>query len=468
MNFETRSASTELKNSLLTAQEDHFLDFKSIQISPAKLQTHFVAFANTDGGELILGLEDTSHFGNRIQGFSSKEEANDVINLLLTQTKPAVEGVDVEFIDFQRDGLILRINVPKSQHVHYTSADECYVRVNASTRRIKGEQITRLSYAKGSYSYERIAVLHVLAEDILESHHLISYLEKVKASQEPERFLKKQRLLVDHNETLVPTVACTLLFDDEPQASLDTRCSIKVYRMQTTEREYKREYLEKMPSTIEGPLEQQIKEVIACVDKILEDVSITIGGKRTKLEYPAEALKEILVNAVIHRDYSLNDDIHVRIYDNRVEILSPGRLPGYVSLRNILDERYSRNPNIVRMLHKLPDPPNHDIGEGLNTAYNAMRKAGLVEPTIKELENAVLVTIEHRRIASLEDAIIEYLRTHDVITNKIVRQLTGEESENRVKRALQKLRSENLIEVVDPDVTLFKYEYRLINREEDE
>jgi len=58
------------------------------------------------------------------------------------------------------------------------------------------------------------------------------------------------------------------------------------------------------------------------------------------------------------------------------------------------------------MLHKLPEPVNHDIGEGLNTAKNALHKAGLVQPTFRELENAFLVTIEHRPIASLEDTII--------------------------------------------------------------
>jgi ATP-dependent DNA helicase RecG len=277
--------------------------------------------------------------------------------------------------------------------------------------------------------------------------------------------LKKQHLLVDQDSQLRPTVACVLLFDEEPQATLKTRCAIKVYRLMTTEKEYKREHLAEMPATIEGSIETQIAKVIEKVNQLLEDVSVNIAGKLVKLDYPAEALKEILVNAVIHRDYSVNDDIHVKIYDNRVEIQSPGRLPGYVTIENILDERYSRNPNIVRLLHKLPDPPNHDIGEGLNTAYNAMRNAGLVEPQITEMENAVLVTIEHRKLASLEETILDYLKSHDEITNKIVRQLTGEGSENKVKKALQNLRNQGVIETVDPSATLFQYRYRLCGQQ---
>ncbi|MEP0872700.1 ATP-binding protein [Trichocoleus desertorum AS-A10] len=287
MAFEIKTTNIELKKSLLKAKEDHFLDLKSTLIAPSKLQTHFVAFANTDGGELIVGIEDVSSLEERIKGFISPEDANEHINTLLSQTKPAVEGVEVEFLNFNKNGFVLRVIVPKSQHVHYTAADECYVRLNASTRRIRGEQITRLSYAKGSYSYERVPVPHVSAEEILESSYLSKYLEKIEAFQESEKFLKKQRLLIQHEGKLLPTVACVLLFDDEPQASLDTRCSIKVYRLQTTEREYKREHLVEMPSTIEGSLEEQINKVKSRVSELLEDVTINLGGKRTKLNYPA-------------------------------------------------------------------------------------------------------------------------------------------------------------------------------------
>lgn len=458
------AGTVETRAELLNLQEDHFNDLKSAAITAAKLQTHFVAFANADGGEIFVGVEDAKVKSERIKGFATPEQANDIIGLLLTETKPSVEGVELEFLDFGPNGLVLHISIPKSQHVHGTSANEVFLRVNASSRRISGEQITRLSYAKGSYSYERVAVPEATVDDILATSQLATYLESIQSSQTPLAFLKKQQLVTNKDSGFCPNVACILLFDEEPQATLKTRCAIKVYRLKTTETEYKREHLAEMPATIEGPIESQIAKVIEEVDALLADVSVNIGGKLVKLDYPAEALKEILVNAVIHRDYSINDDIHVKIYDNRVEIQSPGKLPGYVTLANILDERYSRNPTIVRLLHKLPDPPNHDIGEGLNTAYNAMRSAGLVEPQIKELENAVVVTIEHRKLASLEETILDYLKDHDEITNKIVRQLTGEGSENKVKKALQNLREQSSIEPVDPDANPFRFRYRLRKR----
>lgn len=200
----------------------------------------------------------------------------------------------------------------------------------------------------------------------------------------PERFLRKQRLLTKKDGERLPNVGCILLFDEEPQATLETRCAVKVYRLRTTEKEYKREQLEEMPVTINGSAEEVISKTIEQVAKYIDGASFQDGSKLVKLNYPAEALKEILVNAVIHRDFSLNDDIHVKVFDNRVEIHSPGKLPGYMNLSNLYDERFSRNPNIVRMLHNLPDPVNHDIGEGLDTAKNELKKAGLVDPVLKK------------------------------------------------------------------------------------
>lgn len=456
MSIPTVTATSETRDHLLTLQEGHFLDLKSKRIAPRDLQKHFVAFANTDGGELYVGVEDASVRGPRIRGFENIEDANDVIQAL-SEVSPTVDGVEFEHLAFERGGYVFHVTVPKSPRVHYTADSECYIRRNASTRKIKGDTITRLGYAKGSYSYESKTV-DVGVDSLITSPVLQRYLERIATTLGPDAFLRKQKLV--DSDPPRPTVAAVLLFDEEPQATLPTRCAIKVYRLNTTDRVYKREHLAESPTTIEGPLEEQIRSVINRVNELLADATYRVGGELVKLNYPAEALFEILVNAVIHRDYSINDDVHVRVYDNRVEVQSPGRLPGSVTIQNILDERYARNPKIVRLLHKLPEPVNHDIGEGLNTAKNALHKAGLVPPQFSELENAFLVTIEHKQIASLEDLIIEHLNGNETVSNKIIRQMSGEDSENKVKKAFQTLRTKNIIEPVDPDANAFRFVYR--------
>ncbi|HHK8819901.1 TPA: RNA-binding domain-containing protein [Escherichia coli] len=459
--YEVIDISAQEIKALLNTAEDHFNDFKSKQIAPNKLQETFVAFANADGGNIYIGIEDAASGRERISGFNETEEANAIISTLLENTNPAVENVEVEYLRTPSNGLILHVDIPKSPKVHYTASGDCFIRANAQKLKIKGERITQLSYSKGAEPYEKKAVDIVEVEDILESEYYSDYLRRIGTTQSPRVFLKKQRLLTKKDGEFVPNVGCVLLFDEEPQGCLDTRCAVKVYRLRTTEAEYKREQLQEDPVTIEGPLEVVILNTIAKVKEYVDGASFKDGENLVKLSYPAEALKEILVNAVIHRDYSQKDDVHVKVYDNRIEVQSPGRLPGYMTINNLYEERFSRNPNLVRLLHKLPNPVNHDIGEGLDTAKNELRKAGLVAPVFEERGNNFVVIVKHQTIASIEDVIINYFKENPTgqLTNKLVRQLSGEDDLQKVKKALQKLREEGVIKPLDPNANPFKFKY---------
>lgn len=94
---------------------------------------------------------------------------------------------------------------------------------------------------------------------------------------------------------------------------------------------------------------------------------------------------------------------------------------------------------MVRWINKFPDPPNKDVGEGLRTAFEAMKSLQLQPPEIVDTGSSVLVLIRHQRLASPEEMIVEYLQTHEEIANAIVRELTGIGSENTVKRIFQRM-----------------------------
>jgi ATP-dependent DNA helicase RecG len=102
----------------------------------------------------------------------------------------------------------------------------------------------------------------------------------------------------------------------------------------------------------------------------------------------------------------------------------------------------------VRLINKFPDPPNKDVGEGLNTAFKAMEKLRLRPPEIEERDNSVVVHIRHAPLASTHDVIISYLKNNSEITNSIVRELTGIGSENVVKQAFIDLKNRKMIEPV--------------------
>src|SRR5918996_2786987 len=235
------------------------------------------------------------------------------------------------------------------------------------------------------------------------------------------------------------------MFSDEPQPILPKRSAIKLFRYKTKAEEGEREYLVGDPVTIEGPAYDLIYEAVRRTKEIIEGIEKLGPSGMEKVTYPHETLHEIITNAVLHRDYSIAADVQVRIFDNRVEIESPGRLPGHITKENVLREQFARNPRLVRLINRFPDPPNKDVGEGLNTAFEAMEKLRLKPPLLEDRENSFVVVIRHESLGSPEQLVIEYLKTHDEITNAIGRELSGIKSENSMKEVFYRLRDKGLL-----------------------
>jgi len=240
-----------------------------------------------------------------------------------------------------------------------------------------------------------------------------------------------------------------LLFADLPQVHLPKRSGIKIVRYTTAgAEEGTRETLSGEPISIEGCLYNLIQSTVRKTQEIIEGVRKWTEHGAEMVSYPPETLHEIITNAVLHRDYSIPDDISVRIFDDRVEIESPGTLPGHITERNILRERFARNPKILYLINKFPNPPNKDIGEGLRTAFAAMQRMRLRAPDIRQGEQSVTVYIRHTRLESPEDAVMTYLKDNPQITNSIGRELTVIRSENTMKGVFDRLARKKLIERV--------------------
>jgi ATP-dependent DNA helicase RecG len=141
-------------------------------------------------------------------------------------------------------------------------------------------------------------------------------------------------------------------------------------------------------------------------------------------------------------------------------VASPGTLPGHVTPENILTERFARNATIVRLINKFPNPPNKDVGEGLNTAFLAMREMKLQPPAIDQTGGYVTVVLKHEALATPEEIVIKYLQDNDQITNRIARGLCFIGSENKMKAILQRLVKNGIIELV-PGTTRYSAAYRL-------
>jgi ATP-dependent DNA helicase RecG len=445
-----RAISEEEANKILARPESHFWDDKSAKSKGGTIQKIGCAFANADGGEFAVGIEDRKAKSglDRWQGFASEEDGNFIHQSLVKDVDPGVPYA-IDWLEIEgkaEQGIIALITIQKSASVHKTASDQAWIRRGAQNFQLDQQGMLDLALSKGTRSYEDQMLDKYSAEDLSAEQELRAFLDTYSPATEPPEFVHKQRL--DDKEGRA-SVAGAVLYAEAPSVVVPKKCAIKIARYATKDKEPKRDHLDGTPITVEGPAYVQINETLRIVAEMIESVSIMDpDGSLVPARYPPEALKEVVVNAVIHRDYNISDDILVWVFDNRIEVRSPGVLPGHMTLENLLSERFARNPTIVRLLNKYPDPPNKDIGEGLNTVFAKMREAKLQDPEITTTGTAFVVTLGHTPLARPHELVMEYLQTHDEISNRIGRELSGITSENTMKDVFLKLAKNGQIERV--------------------
>lgn len=429
---------------IFTIEENHFNEFKAKDISGKKFSKSISAFANASGGDVYIGIrEERETKIKHWEGFESVEDANPFIQVL-DSIKNVESFYEIDFIKHPTlNTYVLKVSIFKTNAIVYTTDDKIFVRKGAQSLPVDTpEKLRRLELDKGITSYENETVGESEISDATESDIYRKFSQEIIPETEPVKWLAKQRLIRENKLT----VAGELLFADEPQVCLPKRSSIKIFRYRTTGIA-DRDMLVGNPVTIDGCVYNLIYSAVSKTKEIIESIR-KLGVGFESIDYPEETLHEIITNAVLHRDYSIATDIQIRIFDNRVEVESPGKLPGHVSLDNILDTQAARNPKLVRLINKFPDAPNKDVGEGLNTAFEAMNKLRLKAPEIRELENSVLIAIKHEKLASPEEIVIEYLLKNDSIKNGIGRNITGIKSENTMKSVFYRLRDRGFISLV--------------------
>ncbi len=144
---------------------------------------------------------------------------------------------------------------------------------------------------------------------------------------------------------------------------------------------------------IVGPAARLVERTWEVLFEEIQQQPQVKGLKRQeKFDYPVEAVREAVVNAICHRDYSITGQrIEIRLFDDRLEIISPGGLPGHMTLDNILDEHYSRNPRLVRGLYYWGYI--EELGQGVDIMYEAMRREHHPAPEFRDTGRSFTVTL---------------------------------------------------------------------------
>jgi len=444
---------------ILDFKEWQTFECKRAKAKPANVLEAIVAFANTEGGILILGLEDPEKATGekRLIGISENlDNISSLISLIpneITPPLPKINRYRIPIVNVHgaKDELFM-LDIERSKDVHSLRRGDTYVRRGRQSHKLTAQEIIRLKYAKGAIRYESEPAPSVDITDL--DNELIRKFQQETGSVNVNtmQFFKDNGLTYRDNGKEILNKAAVLLFARNPSVVLRAKCGIKVSHYFGNKPVYSGEpnFLRR-PFTIEGPLLVQIKEAYKYLETwLINPPKLRGTAFKGSLRYPKWALQEAIVNAVIHRDYSIQDDIQLRIFDNRIEIESPGIFPGHVTVANIRKERFSRNPIILRTLNRFgEESPNLDIGEGVDRMFNMMKGANLYEPIYFPphiTPNSVLLILSNIQRVSYWDTVSKYLDKKFKITNKELRRITGITDTLKASRLLRAWTKQGLLE----------------------
>jgi ATP-dependent DNA helicase RecG len=376
------------------AVEDQWFEKKSARIHGQGLGQALVAFANAEGGTIVVGV----HSG-RVEGMNSvgTKHINELRQASVdhTSTPVRVSCTEVECVNEKGvKDVLLVFRVDPGERVHEMKNGDSYLRIGDESRKLNYTQRQELEFDKGQAQFDGLAVSGGRTTSDLSAKLLENYREKTGAKS-AQSILHARSLLTKGGAL---TNGGYLLFAKQPQQQFP-EAYIRVLRYVSTERGTgsSLSLAEDGDVKIERPIPYAIQEAADVIERFApKRRSLDDAGRFTGADtiVPKDAWLEGLVNAVIHRSYSLaGDHIRVEIYPDRIEIESPGRFPGLVNPSKPLEiSRFARNPRIARVCADLRI--GQELGEGIKRIFEEMRKVGLTDPVYRQGAGSVRLRLE--------------------------------------------------------------------------
>lgn len=465
---------------LSVPEETQTIEFKLLDGPKvvAKTLKTIVAMANTDGGTIVIGIDDpekTKLSGlERIYGIEQNKELHDEVVRKLQTIVPPISGLSSPTLIPVDDvgKTIALIRIPKATEHFYAYDNHVYVRLQKSNKRLSPQEIVKLNYAKGFKKADRELVEVDFKLLDTEMYRRWKASRKI-AGDDIEEILFKTGLAREKDGITLPTRAAVLLFAEYPTNLMETKCTIRV--MQYTGRvENFRETpnLIGVPVTIEGPLLVLIEKAHDYVLTLLRKGIEIRSGFVTKYQIPERAVKEAITNAVIHRDYYIKRDIEIKIFEDRIEIKNPGLFPYNITSANIGLVRSEgwRNDLLVKHLREFPNPPNLDQNEGVKAMQNEMNASNLYPPiywTYPFYDDSVEVGLLNEHRPSEWEKIKVFLTANKYIVNRQAREVTGIVQVTKMSQLLNRWTKQGLLtKVMAKNGSKKDTRYKLANQEE--
>jgi ATP-dependent DNA helicase RecG len=391
-----------------------------------------IAFANTEGGTIIVGLKED---GDPADGAVDLEALETALRAADEQCSPTVVVGTWEATD-HNDTKVYALRVPRSIELHALSDGRVLIRSGVKNRPLGGQEILRLASAKNTGDFESEAIIGVTRDDFSKKM-LEEYLAKrAERTKRPYNGkiddLLKEIGAVDADGK--PTVCGVLLFTEYPQQWLPQSSVVfakfvgKTPRGESGLAGYTRR------EELTGPLPRLIEASWNIIWSEMAVSAVVKGLEREETyEYPQFAVREAIVNAICHRDYRLKGRrIEIRMYSDRLEVISPGGLPGFITVENIKDEHFSRNPRVVNGLFQWGYI--EELGLGIDRMMEVMQQAGQKPPYFDARPYSFAVTLFNEREKQAppewtrntnyrQTRALQYIRDNGSITNREYRQL---------------------------------------------
>jgi ATP-dependent DNA helicase RecG len=337
---------------LIANGENSSVEFKRDDLKPRALAKELVAFLNFEGGRVLLGVDDDGTISGLQHDPSDREEW--VMNVARDKIRPSIipHFQVVRDVESGRHVAVIRVEEGWTVHARYhNDKEEYYIRAGSRVDTMRREELQRAFQRRAGLRPELRPVTGSSLGD-LDRRRLRDYFTRIRGQDAPDsgdakawtELLVNTEIMTDEAEPPVCSVAGLLLFGKSPRRYLP-QSGIQAAAYPSTEKEYEtiehddlRGPMVALFSAIDGKTDivenGLVEQAMAFVRRNTRVQSeITEGGQRVdRREYPREAVREAVVNALVHRDYLMDaTDVEVSIYDDRLEVISPGRLPNTIT-----------------------------------------------------------------------------------------------------------------------------------------
>ena len=384
-----------------TGEESSKLEFKETIPKNDQIIKTIIGFCNQKGGKLIIGVNS--------KGIITGLPHDDVQKTMEFINKSIFESsappiIPLVYIQRIADKTILIIEVSSGMNKPYYRKSEgldkgTYIRLGRSTLRATSDIIEELKWQTRGRSFDMMSVYHTSKEEI-DNNALIDFLNSrktTKINRISKEILESYHLIVEEHSSIYCSVGGILLFGRSPQKYFPESMIICSHFSGISGRNA----IASIDCT--GNLFEQFNSAYNFViSKLEKSFSIKNGPKRNEtLEIPEEAIREIILNAIVHRNYHINGPTKIAIYDNRIEIFSPGIFPGPIDVQNLQKGlTYIRNNVICKVFREAGYIEK--LGSGFQTLFSSYEKAKLSKPQIIEGENYIKCILPRKSFKSKE------------------------------------------------------------------